>query len=77
MKDFTERRGQGKEVISKEWIVCGKVTFVRGRQGADLAGHPSSVDQVIPGWFRMLLLGEVETVIKLGIKSWFGDVGLA
>ena len=27
------------------------------------------------GWCKISFLGEAETVIKLGIKSWFGDVG--
>ena len=27
--------------------------------------------------FEIIFLGEVETVIKLGIKSWFADVGLS
>ena len=27
-------------------------------------------------WFKIPLLGEFETVIKLGINSQFGDVGL-
>ena len=27
--------------------------------------------------WKILLLGEVETIIKIGIKSWFGDSGLA
>lgn len=26
-------------------------------------------------WFKVPFLGELETIIKLGIKPWFGDVG--
>ena len=28
MKDFDRQKGQDKEVTSKEWILCGKVTFL-------------------------------------------------
>lgn len=27
------------------------------------------------GWCKSSLLQEAETVVKLGMKSWFGDVG--
>lgn len=31
-----------------------------------------SVGQEIPGWFKIPLLREAETEIRLGIKSWWG-----
>lgn len=27
-------------------------------------------------WIKIVFLGEVEATIKLGIKSWFGDMGI-
>ena len=45
--------------------------------GVYQADYLTSADQVIPDWFKILLLGEVGTIIKLGMKSQFGDVGLS
>lgn len=38
----------------------------------------TSADQEIPDWLgKVTFLGEAETAVRLGIKTSFGDVGLA
>lgn len=47
-------------------------------EGDYVAGDLISANQDIPDWpVKTVLLGNVVTVIKLGVKCWFGDVGLA
>ena len=80
MKDFLfclfiGRRGQDKEVTSKERIVARSSSF--GRWQESIRQITSLVLTFQTDWLKSLLLGEVETVFKLGVKSWFGDVGLA
>ena len=49
----------------------------RGWQGSvRQADDLTSVDQMID-WFKTLFLGEAETVIELGIKPQFGNMGLS
>ena len=66
------RRGQDKEVTSKERIVARSSSF--GRWQESIRQITSLVLTFQTDWFKILLLGEVETVFKLGVKSWF-DVG--
>jgi len=43
-----------------------------------VADYLIGADQKIPDWsVNTPFPGKVETVIRLGIKSWFGDLGLA
>lgn len=47
-----------------------------GDDGVYEVDNLTSMDQVIPDWFKIPFLGEVETIIKLDIKSQFDDGGL-
>ena len=38
---------------------------------------PATAKQEIPDWFKIILLGEAKTVVRLGIKSWFAAVRLS
>ena len=47
-------------------------------------GHPPKKNRRVlltrqfqTDWLKVTFLQEVETAVRLGIKSWFGDVGLA
>ena len=41
------------------------------------ADYLTGVDHEIPDWpVKIIFLGEFETLVKLGIKSWFDYVGL-
>lgn len=45
--------------------------------GVDYADYLTSAEQVILDTLvKISLSREIEIVIKLGIKSWFGDMGL-
>ena len=52
----------------KDWIVSGKDSFHKGKEGSYRADYLISVHQETP------LLGESETAIRLVIKFWFGDM---
>ena len=77
-KTFMCRRRQDMEIISKEWIISGRVTFLWRMARVYLTDYLTSSDQEIPPWLiKITFLGEAETVIKIGVKYWFGDVALA
>ena len=46
MEDFRQKKG--KEVTSKEWVVCGKVIFLWGKAGVSQTDDLTSAEQVIP-----------------------------
>lgn len=37
----------------------------------------TSADQVIPVWLQVAFLGGTEHAIRLGVKSWFADMGFS
>ena len=75
---FIVIRGPEKEVSSKEWNVSGKVTFLWGRKGSlELKTSLVRSRQFQMDWLKITSLGEAETAIRSGIKSWFADVDLA
>lgn len=58
-------------------VICGKIILTGGTTGVYQADYFVSTDQLTPDWpVKILFLGEVETLVKLGIKSWFDCVGL-
>lgn len=58
-------------------VICGKIILTGGTTGVYQADYFISTDQLTPDWpVKILFLGEVETLVKLGIKSWFDCVGL-
>ena len=63
MEGFLGRREVEKEVLNKEWIVSGKVTFPwRKSWGINHAQHLTRVDQIIPERLaKGTFLGEAET----------------
>lgn len=61
---------------SKEWIVSGEVTFLGGKQWF-IRWITLLVLTSIDFLHEITFLGEVETTIRLDIKSLLGDVGLA
>ena len=66
------------EIITKEWIISDKVTFLWRMARVYLTDYLTSSEQEIPPWLiKITFLGEAETAIKIGIKYWFSDVGLA
>ena len=47
-------------------------------KGSYQMGYLTSADQEIPDWLvKISFLAEVETVNRLGIKSWFDGMDLA
>lgn len=68
--------GWGQEIISKECIISGKATLLRGN-GRGLSGlYPLVLTRKFyVGGLEVTFLGKLETVMRLGIKSWFTDVG--
>lgn len=72
MEDFYR---QNKERIMKEQITSS--SFGRWKW-VYVADYLTGADQNIPDCpVKIILLEKIETVIMLGIKSWFNDVGLA
>ena len=84
MENFYRQKEAGQGIYSsKNQIVSGKVTFLLGKAGVYQADYLTSTDQVIPEqdlesviWFKITFLGEAKTAVRLGMKSWFADVGL-
>lgn len=64
-----------KEIIGKECnIVSGKVTLLR----AYWTDNFTKADHVIPDWMvKDFTSGGIETAVRLGIKSWFDDIGFS
>ena len=59
----------------KEQIIS---SFFVGCEGVYQANYLTIADQEIEiDEFEIIFWGEVEIVIKLGIKSWFADMGLS
>lgn len=63
------------EIISKEGIVSGKISFLRRIEVTHWMGYLTSADQVI-SWclVKCFTFWGFETAIRLGIKSCFADV---
>lgn len=63
--------------MGKEWIVSGLGLLLGGVEGV-FAYYFTQADQEVPDWpVKIALLGEAETVIGLGIQSWFTGAGLS
>ena len=66
------RGGGGSRLFQAE------VTYIWGTGGRYQVDSLTSAHQNIPDWlFKIKFLGEAESAVRLGIKSQFGDVGLA
>lgn len=63
MKSFIGRRGKGVDYL----------IFPGGRKRGYIGGDQKIPDQPV----KVLFLGEGVTAIRLGIKSWFHDVGFS
>ena len=51
-------------------VICGKIILIRGTTGVYPADYFISTDQLTPDRpVKILFMGEVETVVKLGIMS--------
>lgn len=75
-KVFKGREGVGEvNHEQKNGVISGKVTFLWVKAG--LLGRLSLwCSQKILGWLVMVtFLKKIETAIRLGINSWFGDMG--
>ena len=52
--------------------------FLRGKGRVCVADYLIEAIQKVPNWLaKTTFLEEVERVIRLGMKTWFGDVSLA
>lgn len=53
-----------------------RVDFRQGHllreDGSYQADYPTNIDQEIPDWIKIPLLGEAEPAVRLVIKFWFG-----
>lgn len=77
-KAFIDRRGQDKGISSEEWIVSGKVTSYGGREGSVMQITSLVLTrQFQVHWVTVAFLGEAESTVMLGIKSWFAHMGLS
>ena len=50
MKDFYRQKGAGTRKLyqAKNWVGCGKVSFLQGRAGVYPADNFTNADQAIP-----------------------------
>lgn len=64
----------GKEVISKESIILGKVNFL-GEMKGSIKKFPSAGQKILVLIGQRLHFQAVETAVSLGIKSGFNDLG--
>lgn len=77
-KAFIDRRGRDKDISSEEWIVSGKFTSCGGREGSVMQIMSLVLTrQFQVHWLTVAFLGEVESTVMLGIKSWFAHMGLS
>lgn len=67
-----------KEVVSTESIVSRKVILIWATQGSITQITSVVLTRTFQtDWLKITFLGEAETLVKLSIKSQFGDLGLA
>ena len=72
MKDACRQTGKRQvSYTTNERIGCGEFTFLQGMVGFYQADYLTHADPVIPDWFKITFLGEVETII---MQSWLGGL---
>ena len=71
-------RNQENEVFSEECIISGNLTFLWETDRVCQVDYLTTTDQVNPDWLvKGYISGRGWTVIRLDIRSWFGDVSLS
>ena len=66
---FKVERKWKHEIISKEFVVFGKVTLLRERKGSLRLNILLVLTRKFQaGWLKVTFLGKVETVLRLGSK---------
>lgn len=74
MQGFYRYKGSKMKKRSKIKLFQA-VTFLQGKVGIYQADYLTNADQVIQiDQLNATFLGETETAIRLGIKSWFTDM---
>lgn len=71
MGEFNQRKGTGQGKRGLPHLLGGQKGFVRQVTSLLLTKKFQMV------WFKIKLLGEVETAVRLGTKSWFAEVAFS
>ena len=78
MEDLLAEEGRERKLITKSGLFGAKLPSFNRLQGSIRQVTWLVLTLVVPDWVaKVLVWGEVETVIKLDTKSQFGYVGLA
>lgn len=85
IEGFYRKKGGARELLTEEEtsflggagrVIIQMACFCGEMERAHVTDYYIGVDQKIPDWLiKVMFLGEVETVVRSGIKSRFGIMG--